>query len=361
MIHAAVQLARDGFSLDVDLRTTSHITGVFGASGAGKTTLLHAIAGLTRPDGGRITIGDQPVFDSARNLHVPPHRRNIAVVFQEARLFPHYRVRSNMLYSPRGRTGNPADFDQLTDLLELRPLLNRRTAGLSGGEQQRVALARALLSRPRALLLDEPLSSLDVRLKQTALRGLAQAITQAPMPVLYVSHDLGEILRLTDQVAVLDAGRLVGIGSYTDLVHDAKVWSVVRERGASNIITAHLVRHDPEEKVSIVQLPGPAGSRQELVIPAVAATPGSSVSISIPPWDIALAAAPVTAVSIQNQLRGTVKRLSMHDRGVLVEIDVGSMLLAEVSRRAATTMGLREGSPVVCLIKTQSIGRQDST
>lgn len=355
---ARVKLERPGFLLDVDLRAEGRVTGVFGASGAGKTTLLHTIAGLRRPDLGAIVIGGATVFDSERRIDVRPHRRRIGVVFQEPRLFPHRRVRGNLLYGrPRGPLP-PAEFDAIVDRLEVRALLDRRIDGLSGGEQQRVALARALLSRPRALLLDEPLASLDIRLRSAALQLLARTIAAAEMPVLYVSHDLGEILRLTDQLAILDGGRLVGCGKYTNLLHDAAVWSLVRDRGAVNVIPAFLLRQDPEEGLSVVRVGDPLGVGQEIFVPAVEGNPGAAVSLSIPPWDVALASGRVESVSIQNQLRGTVARITEHERGVLIEVDIGAPLFAEISRRAAVAMGLRAGSPVVCLIKTQAITAQ---
>lgn len=359
VIHARVRIERPAFVLDVDLRTEERegncITGVFGASGAGKTTLLHAIAGLRRPDRGEITVGGTAVFDSAKRIDVPPHRRGVGVVFQEPRLFPHRSVRGNLFYGrPRGPRST-AEFDAIVDRLEVRPLLDRGTEGLSGGEQQRVALARTLLSRPRALLLDEPLASLDIRLRHAALGLIARTLAAANLPALYVSHDLGEILRLTDRLAIIDRGRLVASGPYTGLLHDAAAWSVLRDRGAVNVLPAVLLRHDPVEGLSVVRVGIRPGDDQEFVCPAVEGAPGSPVSLSVPPWDVALAAGRVESVSIQNQVRGTVTRITNHPRGVLVEVDVGTPLFAEISGRAAATMGLRAGSPVVCLIKTQSI------
>lgn len=355
MIHARVSIERGGFLLDVDLRAGAGVTGVFGASGAGKTTLLHTIAGLHRPDRGEIVVGGRTVFDSERRVNVRPHRRGVGVVFQESRLFPHMRVRGNLRYGLPGDPQAPAEFDAIVDRLEIRPLLDRAIDGLSGGERQRVALARALISRPRALLLDEPLASLDVRLRDAALGLIARTLAAAALPALYVSHDLGEILRLTDQLAIIDRGRFVACGSYSALLHNAAAWSVLRGRGAVNVLPAGLVRQDPTEGLSVARVGSVHGGGQEVLVPAVEGAAGSPVSLSVPPWDVALAGGRVESVSIQNQLRGVVTRITEHDRGVLVEVDIGAPLFAEISRRAAGAMGLRIGSSVVCLIKTQSI------
>jgi molybdate transport system ATP-binding protein len=355
MIRAAIQLTRPGFSLDIDLNTPAHITGLFGPSGAGKTTLLHAIAGLTRPDRGRIAIGDRTLFDSTARLNLPPHRRGLGVVFQEPRLFPHYRVLRNLTYARGDRLAPASELDRLIDILELRPLLLRRIAGLSGGEKQRIALARALLSRPAALLLDEPLSSLDLRLRQAALTGLARAIAETNIPVLYVSHDLREILQLTDYLAIMHAGRIVSSGRYHEIIHQTPTWSVLRDRGASNILRGVVLQHDQPEHTTIIRLGDDTATGPELRVPPVSAAIGTPLHLSISPRDVALAAGQLVSVSIQNQLPGIVSRLSEHDRGVLVEVNIGVTLLVEVSRRAASAMGLQPGSHVVCLIKTQSV------
>lgn len=358
MIQARVRFERPGFLLEVDLRTQGRVTGVFGPSGAGKTSLLHAIAGLRRPDSGTIVVGGETVFDSGRRIDVPPHRRRIGVVFQEPRLFPHRRVRGNLLYGrPRGQ-GTPDELDAIVDRLEIRPLLDRGVGGLSGGEQQRVALARALLSRPRALLLDEPLASLDLRLRGSALGLIGRTLAATDLPAMYVSHDLGEILRLTDRLAIIDRGQLVAHGRYTGLLHDGAAWTLLREHGAVNVLPAVLLRHDPAERLSVVRVGSGPGGEQALFIPAIGGAPGSPVSVCVPPWEVALAIGRVEAVSIQNQVRGTVSKITEHEHGVLVETDIGAPLFAEISRRSAATLGLRPGSPVVCLIKTQAITAQ---
>ena len=349
MIRAAVQLERGGFTLDVRFEAARGVTGLFGASGAGKSTLIALLAGLERPGRGTIEVDGETLFDRERGVDIPTHRRRIGVVFQEHRLFPHMSVRGNIGYAaPRGEAAS--GIAPIVDLLELGSLLDRRVTEISGGERQRVALARALASRPRVLLLDEPLASLDLRLKGQILPYLQRVRDSGRVPMLYVSHDLTEILQLTDDLMVLERGRLVGHGRYGDLVHDAAVLDVVRDRGMRNVFEAVVARHEPAEGLSVLRL----GVERLLIIPRCAAAEGERVTVGVYPWDIALAASPVEA-SIQNQLPATVTRCTMLERSAMVEVDVGTRLVVEVSRRSAARMGLQPGRGVVCLIKSHAV------
>ena len=212
-----------GLELDLDLRLGSfHLrlatnlagpaTGIAGASGSGKTTLLHLIAGLLRPDRGRIVLDGTVLDDTARGIHVPPHRRRIGLVFQHGRLFPHLGVAANLRYGerllPPGQ--RRLAYAEVVSLLELGPFLARRTGGLSGGERQRVALGRALLASPRLLLLDEPLASLHAALKAQILPYLRRVRDELRMPFLYVSHDTDELAALCTAVLRLEHGAVVG-------------------------------------------------------------------------------------------------------------------------------------------------------
>lgn len=204
-----------GFRLELDARLPAHVTGVFGPSGAGKTTLLDAIAGLIRPAAGAVRLGDRTLSADGARSWVPAHERRIGYVPQDLALFPHRSVRGNLLY---GRTRACASarawsLEEVTELLEIGGLLDRGISALSGGERQRVALARALLSAPDLLLLDEPLSSLDARLKQRILPFLVRVKEAFPLPILHVSHDPAEIAALCDEVLVLEAGKLVQRGA----------------------------------------------------------------------------------------------------------------------------------------------------
>ena len=358
MIAVDIQLDRGDFALDIAFDTDAHVLGVFGPSGAGKTTLINLIAGLERPDAGSIRLNGDALFDAANRIDVPAHRRRIGVVFQEHRLFPHYSVTGNLLY---GAKGNRGGLQSIIDLLELGPLMNRRTAQLSGGERQRVALGRALLSRPAALLLDEPLASLDVRLRRQIIPYLARVREALSIPIVYVSHDLSEILQLTDQVLVIESGRSVGCGRYTDIVHEGPVLSVVHDRGMTNILRARIAADHPEDGITTLVLGSASGNEQgsppEIVAPLAQEPAGAEVTIAIQPWDIALALGRVEGTSIRNQIPGRVTRSTTHDRRVLVEVELtpGVSVIAEISRRSAETMKIARGRPVFCLIKSHAV------
>jgi molybdate transport system ATP-binding protein len=200
------------FALDTRFRSEATVTALFGPSGAGKTSLVNAIAGLLAPERGRIVIGDSLLFDSGNTTDIPAHRRRVRVVFQESRLFPHLSVRQNLLYGRwiAGRAAG-AELDEVVRLLGLEDLLARRPRTLSGGERQRVAIGRALLADPMALLLDEPLASLDQTRKLEILPYLEKLVGAARIPILYVSHAREEIERLAGTVVTLDGGRVKSI------------------------------------------------------------------------------------------------------------------------------------------------------
>jgi molybdate transport system ATP-binding protein len=202
------------FSLSASFVSEGRVTGLFGASGAGKTSLINMIAGLLRPDRGVIAIDDETLDDTAARIHVPPHRRRIGYVFQDARLFPHLDVRQNLDYGRRMNhlTDDPAVRTRITEMLDIGHLLERRPGKLSGGERQRVALGRALLSKPRLLLLDEPLGSLDEGRRAEILPYLIRLRDEANVPMVYVSHDAAEMRQLATQIVLLRGGQVTALG-----------------------------------------------------------------------------------------------------------------------------------------------------
>jgi len=203
------------FSLSASFESEGRVTGLFGASGAGKTSLINVIAGLLTPDRGSIAVDGETLDDTAAGVHVPPHRRRIGYVFQDARLFPHLDVRQNLDYGRRMNriADDPAQRRRVTDLLDIGHLMDRRPGKLSGGEHQRVALGRALLSKPRLLLLDEPLGSLDEGRKIEILPYLVRLRDEAGVPMVYVSHDAAELRQVATQIVMLQRGRVTSFGA----------------------------------------------------------------------------------------------------------------------------------------------------
>jgi molybdate transport system ATP-binding protein len=220
------------FSLNAQFACESGATALFGASGAGKTSVINMIAGLMRPDHGRIVLDGETLFDETARINVPAWRRRIGTVFQEGRLFPHMSVRHNLDYGRRmgGHIADAQAFAHVVDMLDIAPLLERRPGKLSGGERQRVAIGRALLMRPRLLLLDEPLASLDAARKADILPYLERLRDQARVPMIYVSHDASEVRRIASRVVRLEDGRVAADGGIDLLLESV----MPREGGASS-------------------------------------------------------------------------------------------------------------------------------
>lgn len=347
MIEVDVTLERPGFRLEVEFSTTATTLGIFGPSGAGKSTILAMIAGLVRPDRGSIRIGGRTLFDADRGIDVRIDRRRIGMVFQDLRLLPHLTVAGNLSYGPRARAGDP---DDLIGLLELGPLLGRGVADLSGGERQRVAIGRALLVRPDLVLLDEPTASLDGRLRTEILGHLDRLQARTGRPMIHVSHRLGDLLQLTEELLVVDRGRAVGRGRYPDLIQDAAVLPTLRRRGLVNRLRGRTTR--AADVTTIVD------TAIDLVTPATDREPDHDVVIEFDPADVALARNRVEGTSIGNQIEGTVTRWTDDGIGVFVEVRLGAAgptLAAEVGRESVAALGIETGRPVVCLLKRQAI------
>lgn len=362
MLKFELQGRRGSWTIEAAGSLEAGCVGLFGRSGSGKSSLLEMIAGLLKPEGGVIRLGDGALFDSRHGVDVPPHLRGVGIVFQDHLLFPHLSVTSNLLYGRRfGRaTGPRFEFEVIVDLLQLRPLLDRVPASLSGGERRRVAIGRALLSSPRLLLLDEPLTGLDEPLKADILALLQRIRDELRVPMIYVSHHLDEILRLTHQIWLIHEGRIVGAGAYGNLAQDARVLPHLLPLGLLNVLAVEIGEH--ETAAGCTRYIAGAGAdgdgqqqRVQLRGPLVDAPVGARVSVSIRPEDIALAPAPVELISIRNQIPGTVLRHAEYGGRSLVEIDIGVPILVEVSTGSLRRLVLRAGSPTCCLIKATAL------
>jgi molybdate transport system ATP-binding protein len=353
-----LRLAWPGFTLAVQHRQSLQgITAVFGPSGCGKSTLLRAIAGLEPAATGRLALDDAIWIDSDGRRPVPAHARGVGLVFQDARLFGHLSVDGNLRYAAQRARHVAAPAIHHADVvraLDLAPLLTRRAGTLSGGERQRVAIARTLLSRPRLLLMDEPLAALDARRKAEILPLIEALPATFGVPVLYVSHDLDEVGRLAQQIVLLAAGRVVGAGPLSAVLENLERQPALDAFEAGVMLETRVRRQLPQWQLTELDLAG-----QTLVVPTpegVAAAPGSLQRLRIRARDVALAREQPQGLSIRNVLAGTLLQLreepgSAHAE-TLVGLPGGARLRARITRQAVAELGLAEGQPVYALVKS---------
>ena len=355
-LSVSVQHSLGDFRLDATFEASPGVTVLFGRSGSGKTTVVNAVAGLLRPDRGRIVVEGVPVLDTASGLMLPPHRRRMGYVFQDGRLFPHLTVRQNLLYgrwfAPK-KTG--AELGRIADLLGIGGLLDRRPGGLSGGEKQRVAIGRAILSNPRLLLMDEPLAALDEGRKAEILPYLERLRDELGLPILYVSHSVAEVARLATTVVLLEAGRVVAAGPAAEVLADPAMAPVMGLREAGAMITARLVGQDGDGLTRFETGGGP------LWLPQVGAAKGSVLRLRILAQDVMLAVERPRGISALNVLSGRVEEVRMGEGpGAMVRVRVGEeVLLARITRRSVGALDLAPGKPVFAVLKAVSVAQEN--
>lgn len=357
MLQVTVEHELGAFRLDAAFACREGVTALFGQSGAGKSTLVNAIAGLIRPRSGSITFDGEPLFDSRRGIHVPARRRRFGYVFQEGRLFPHLTVRQNLTYSrlfDRSHS-TAAELDHVVALLGVEGLLARRPAQLSGGEKQRVAIGRALLARPRLLLLDEPLASLDLTRKREILRYLELLRDEVRIPIIYVSHTVEEVIRLADTVVLMSSGTVVAVGDVEEVMGrpDLRPAAGVFEGGA--VIDARVTGQDLQYDLATLAFDGGT-----LTVINLDALVGEAVRVRVRARDVSIALEPPQRISIQNVLRGRIAAIDSERNGIVdVSISVGAVMLrSRVTRRAADQLALAPGLDVYALIKAVSLDRR---
>jgi molybdate transport system ATP-binding protein len=357
MLEVDVRFARGDFHLEAKFVADAPIVALFGRSGSGKTTLVNAIAGLVRPQQGRIVIDGRVLFDSQARIDLAPESRRVGYIFQEGLLFPHLSVRANLHYGERLTPAAERFVDRarVVSLLGLEALMDRRPTTLSGGEKQRVAIGRALLASPRLLLMDEPLASLDAPRKAEILAYVELLRDELKLPIVYVSHALEEVTRLADHLVVLAEGRLVAEGPVASVMGRADLHPHLGRFEAGAMVEARVARHD--ERYGLTTLSFDGG---ELVVPNVDALPGEPIRARIRARDISLAIVKPSGLSVQNILPGTVRALS-DEYGAIIDVEVqlgNTRLVARVTRKAVDELGLAPGVPVFALIKAVSIDRR---
>jgi molybdate transport system ATP-binding protein len=359
-LHARLRAVRGRFTLDASFVCPPRgVTGLFGASGSGKTTTLRCIAGLERISDCYIRSGDDVWQDTESGRFVPAHRRSVGYVFQEADLFDHLSVRANLEFAMKRAARPRIRWDEAVDWLGVRPLLDRTAAGLSGGERQRIAIARALLSSPRLLLMDEPLSALDEVNRAEILPYLQSLPERLSIPILYVSHSLGEIARLADHLLWIVDGRIEAAGAPARVMGriDFAEW---RGEDASVVVDAFVMEHDEEGHMT--RLEGPWG---ELWVRRQSREPGQRVRVQVRASDVSIGLGPETDTTITNQFRVRIVEardtspgeviIGMRSPGGVADDTVGPVLLARITWRSRERLGLEVGRDVHARVKSVAL------
>ncbi|MEQ2027060.1 molybdenum ABC transporter ATP-binding protein ModC [Xenorhabdus szentirmaii] len=336
--------------IDTTLSSES-ITAIFGLSGAGKTSLINMIAGLTRPQKGRIVLNDRTLVDVEQKIFLPPEKRRIGYVFQDARLFPHYRVKGNLQYgiAPEMKP----QFDNIIGLLGIEHLLSRFPVTLSGGEKQRVAIGRALLTAPEVLLMDEPLASLDLPRKRELLPYLEKLSEDVKIPILYVSHSLDEILHLADNVIVMDKGKVKATGTLEEVWSSSVLRPWLQKESLSSILNVTVVEHHHRYQMTAV-----AAADKALWLPKINAASGTDLHIRIDASDVSLVLEPPKSSSIRNTLQVKVVEFFEDDDQVDVKLALGEHFLwSRITPWAREDLNLRVGQWLYAQIKSISLNR----
>ena len=351
MIECKIKIQLEGFILDAKFTIPDKgITVVFGPSGSGKTTLLRAIAGLERSDVGFLKVGDS-IWQSDHNF-VPTHKRQIGYVFQDAALFKHLNVEGNLNYVVRRKAKLTKDFiDSIYTLLDIKPLINRSTIQLSGGEKQRVAIARALLTKPKILLLDEPLSALDLKRKNEILPYLDNLHSQLEIPILYVTHSQDETSRLADHLILIEDGKIIGNGPINEILTRFDL-PLSHSGDAISIFDARVISRETDFNLMHLEFKG-----GQFIVPDNKLTKGSLVRIRVAARDVSITKKKQVDTSILNIFPAVVEEMVPEgDAQVMVRLTLkGVVLLACLTKKSAISLKLNKGSSVFVQVKSVAI------
>ena len=351
MIECKIKIQLESFMLDANFSIPDRgITVVFGPSGSGKTTLLRAIAGLEKSDDGFLKIGDS-VWQKGENF-LPTHKRQIGYVFQDAALFDHLDVKGNLNFVIKRAIGLKEDFiESIHNLLEIKTLLNRKTTQLSGGEKQRVAIARALLTNPKILLLDEPLSALDLKRKNEILPYLDSIHNDLEIPILYVTHSQDEMSRLADHLLLIEDGNIVGSGPVNDMLTRFDM-PLSHGGDAVSIIEAEVLKRDSEFNLMHLDFLG-----GQFIVPDNSFPVQTKVRIRVVARDVSLTKSKQVDTSILNIFPAMVQEIvNEGEAQVMVRLQIKeTILLACITRKSSYKLRLEKGSEVFVQVKSVAI------
>ncbi|MCL1076130.1 molybdenum ABC transporter ATP-binding protein ModC [Shewanella dokdonensis] len=344
--------------LDVDVALPLQgVSAVFGRSGAGKTSLVNILGGLATPDSGEVKLGDRWLYHSGKHINLPPEKRNAGFVFQDARLFPHYRVRGNLNYGRKGAK-SAKQFDSIVQLLGLEHLLERYPTSLSGGEKQRVAIGRALLTSPEILLMDEPLASLDLPRKRELLPYLQRLTRELNLPIVYVSHSLDEILQLADQMLVIDKGKAVICGPLETVWDSAELRPWLSQQEQSSLLLATVAETHPDYAMTRLQLENGAS----LWVNKTLRDRGERIRVRVHSNQVSVCTEKPVGSSIRNVLPVTVEQINASDDSDYVQLRLqlsGMPLWANITRWSLDELALKPGSAMFAQIKGVSLTEAD--
>jgi len=351
MLKVAVAKKLDAFSLDVAFELpAAGMAALFGPSGCGKTTTVNVIAGLVTPDAGLVTLGDTVLVDTRRGIDVAAERRGIGYVFQDARLFPHLSVASNLRFALRRAAGRHyVSLDEAVSLLDLGALMARRVHQLSGGERQRVAMGRALLSQPRLLLLDEPLAALDRERREEVLPYLESLRDRLAIPMVYVSHQFDEVLRLATHIVLMRSGEVVAQGGIGAISLDASLRTLIGPDAVGAVLDGVVIGE--ENGLTRVRL-----AAGELKVRPLGVAPGTTLRVQLLARDLIVSTQAPHHLSVRNSLAGVIVAVIDDADSDLVAVDIGgAQVLARVTKAATRELGLAPGLAAWALVKSVSL------
>ena len=355
MIEVNIKLPRKNFEVIIKDTFINGITGIYGPSGSGKTSLLHCIAGLEKPAEGYISVNGRNIFHSQSKINLPVEKRNIGYVFQEGRLFPHFTAEKNLTYGIK-KGVSKVSFDEVVDLLNLRQLLKSKPSQMSGGERQRTALGRSLLSSPDILLLDEPFSAVDTRLREQILPFILRIQQKVQIPILVVSHDIPDLLRLTNNLFLIKDGKCLGHGEYYDLLKLPAIDGIFGSGSIVNSIEMKVTQVKSDMGLTVLSH---GNTWQQMFVKCEKTKEtyqvGQTLKIFINADDIALSTEKIQNVTIQNQIKGTVVEVIDSGSSRLCIIDAGFRLVVEITAESLMRMQIIKGSLVYCLFKSVAI------
>ncbi len=354
MLSLKIKKHWSNFELDLDLEIKPAFTALFGPSGSGKTTTLNLIAGLARPDQGKIVLQDEILYSYEKRINIPPQDRSVGYIFQESRLFPHFSVQKNLEF---GFDKTPEEkrrfsFSEIVEVAGIENLLTRMPTDLSGGEKQRVALARALLTSPDYLLMDEPLAALDLSARLSFLKFLKEIHQTFKLPILYVTHDLASVLNFAEEVIILRNGKNVGYGRPYELLDKMTAAPLVSSADIANVLELEVTADKSSKGIT------EAGAGDlTFVLPHLHCTVGEKLTLNIPASEIIIGIKKPEGLSATNILQGTITDIHHLGERILVDVTAGQKFTVEIVPATVERLNLQSGKDVFLIFKASSFRR----